>query len=62
MWQASVGGCPGASCLHTSAAVTAARRGTRARKEAIKKANKKKKVEQEVQKDFIPFELRLKML
>ena len=50
-----------AAGLHTGTPAAAARKGTRARKDAIKKANKKKKIEQEVKKEFIPFDLRLKM-
>uniref|UniRef100_A0A6A7FUD8 39S ribosomal protein L1 n=2 Tax=Hirondellea gigas TaxID=1518452 RepID=A0A6A7FUD8_9CRUS len=52
----------GRALLHTSASDEAARKGTRARREAIKKANKRKKVVEEVKKkEFIPFELRDKL-
>ncbi|KAA0201804.1 hypothetical protein HAZT_HAZT006475 [Hyalella azteca] len=47
--------------FHLNALNAAARKGTRARREAIKKANKKKKIEQEVKTGWIPFSERKKL-
>ncbi|KAF2351164.1 Ribosomal protein L1/ribosomal biogenesis protein [Trinorchestia longiramus] len=47
--------CVKSQSLHTSAVDGAARKGTRARRDAIKKANKKKKIEEEVKKGWTPF-------
>lgn len=44
--------------FHTSAVDEAARRGTRARRDAIKRAEKKKRIEKEVKKEFIPYSQR----
>lgn len=53
---------PTTASLHTSVIDSAARKGTRARREAIKKANKKKKIEEEISKEWIPFSERNKEL